>query len=304
MNKPLTFHSNGKLLLTAEYVVLDGAKALALPTKLGQSLSITQSTSRQINWKSLDKYGSIWFEDNFSIDTLSSKNTTEFSDRLTQVFKAIDALCPNFFAQFKGLDIQTHLEFDRDWGLGSSSTLINNLANWANIDAYKLLEFTFGGSGYDIACASHDTAIFYQVEAEKPRIETFTFNPSFKSELHFIHLNKKQNSREGIAHYKAQKSNNTNTIVNEINSITDKIATCSSLIAFEELIEAHESLISNTINLAPIKTKLFNDFKGSIKSLGAWGGDFILATGSKAYCETYFRDKGYHTIISFENMIK
>ena len=33
-----TFYSNGKLLITGEYVVLDGAKALALPTKYGQNL--------------------------------------------------------------------------------------------------------------------------------------------------------------------------------------------------------------------------------------------------------------------------
>ena len=31
------FYSNGKLLLTSEYVVLDGAIALAIPTRLGQS---------------------------------------------------------------------------------------------------------------------------------------------------------------------------------------------------------------------------------------------------------------------------
>ncbi len=35
-----TFRSNGKLLLTAEYLVLDGARAIALPTKLGQSLTV------------------------------------------------------------------------------------------------------------------------------------------------------------------------------------------------------------------------------------------------------------------------
>ena len=27
--------------------------------------------------------------------------------------------------------------------------------------------------------------------------------------------------------------------------------------------------------------ELFSDFNGSIKSLGAWGGDFILATGNQ-----------------------
>jgi hypothetical protein len=32
------FYSNGKLLITGEYLVLDGAKAFALPTKKGQNL--------------------------------------------------------------------------------------------------------------------------------------------------------------------------------------------------------------------------------------------------------------------------
>ena len=34
---------------------------------------------------------------------------------------------------------------------------------------------------------------------------------------------------------------------------------------------------------------LFNDFKGAIKSLGAWGGDFILAT-AKQDPTAYFKD--------------
>lgn len=299
----LTFHSNGKLLITAEYVVLDGAKALALPTKFGQSLTIIPTHTEYINWQSIDNNGEIWFEDQFSLNTLQSTQSNPFSDRLSQIFEAIDKLQPNFFTKFQGLDIQTRLEFDRDWGLGSSSTLINNLADWANIDAYKLLELTFGGSGYDIACASHDTAIFYQLNSKTPQIELTTFNPNFKSELHFIHLNKKQNSRDGIAHYKAQKTLNSRTI-EAINKISNNLITCATLSVFEALIDQHEDLISKTINLQPIKSSLFPDFKGSIKSLGAWGGDFILVTGTKTYCEAYFKSKGYHTIISFKDMIK
>ena len=34
------FYSHGKLLLTGEYLVLDGALALAVPCKLGQSLTV------------------------------------------------------------------------------------------------------------------------------------------------------------------------------------------------------------------------------------------------------------------------
>ena len=41
--QPQTFYSNGKLLLTGEYLVIDGAKALAIPTQKGQSLSVKET---------------------------------------------------------------------------------------------------------------------------------------------------------------------------------------------------------------------------------------------------------------------
>ena len=47
----------------------------------------------------------------------------------------------------------------------------------------------------------------------------------------------------------------------------------------------------------------FPDYKGSIKSLGAWGGDFILATGDKED-RNYFINKGLRSIIEFKDMIK
>ena len=63
-----TFYSNGKLLLTGEYLVLDGAKALALPTKMGQNLQIATLESPSIVWKSFDSDGSVWFQDELEIE--------------------------------------------------------------------------------------------------------------------------------------------------------------------------------------------------------------------------------------------
>ena len=63
----LRFYSHGKLLLTAEYVVLDGAKALALPTKYGQSLTVKTIEPLKLIWKSIDYKGVVWFEDIFDI---------------------------------------------------------------------------------------------------------------------------------------------------------------------------------------------------------------------------------------------
>ena len=70
-----TFYSNGKLLITGEYVVLDSAKALALPTKFGQSLVVKSGENQQIKWASFDSDKSIWFEDIISFEEIKIKST-------------------------------------------------------------------------------------------------------------------------------------------------------------------------------------------------------------------------------------
>ena len=53
-------YSNGKVLLTGEYVILDGALSLAAPTKFGQHLKLQENLSNLINWKSKNFDGNIW----------------------------------------------------------------------------------------------------------------------------------------------------------------------------------------------------------------------------------------------------
>jgi mevalonate kinase len=306
-----TLYSNGKLLLTGEYVVLDGALALALPTQFGQSLTVEKINNPKLIWKSLDKKGDVWFEKTITFNEKLNQiqQVDDVSKRLLQILKATKQLNPNFL-NHNGFKVTTQLDFDKNWGLGSSSTLINNIANWANIDAYKLLELTFGGSGYDIACAQHNSAITYQLENEishsvrndKIReIKSVDFNPSFKDHIYFVHLNKKQNSREGIVHYNANKANISKQI-SEISDITSQLITCNSLNVFNDLIEAHEEIIASITRQKSIKKRLFNDFESSIKSLGAWGGDFILAT-SKNNPKAYFETKGFFTVIPYKDMV-
>ena len=134
-----------------------------------------------------------------------------------------------------------------------------------------------------------------------PNVSKVDFNPSFKNQLYFVYLNKKQNSRDGIASYKLNKGN-INAAISEINDITNKIIEVSSLSNFEALITQHETIISKIIKIKSIKDLLFNDFNGSIKSLGAWGGDFILVT-SEENPSSYFKNKGYKTIIPYLDMV-
>ncbi|NRD19356.1 GHMP kinase [Winogradskyella eckloniae] len=302
----MIYRSNGKLLLTAEYAVLDGTKALAIPTAYGQSLKIEKNESNVISWKSFNEQDTIWYQDRFTIAQGEIKNksgyTNDISQRLIQIFEAIKTLNPDFLTKNIGFNITTHQDFNRLWGLGTSSTLINNMANWGNVDAFTLLAKTFGGSGYDIACAQNNCPITFQLQDGKPPIvDTVNFEPEFKQHLYFVYLNQKQNSRDGISTYKQLGKINTETI-NTISSITEKMICSTSLLEFEKLIETHESIVSSLVQQKVIKQRLFKDFKGAIKSLGAWGGDFVLAT-SQDDPTPYFNSKGLDTIIPYDEMI-
>lgn len=301
------FYSNGKLLLTAEYLALDGALALALPTKFGQTLEVKPIQDPKIIWSSYDENDSIWYacdfilkKDDIVAGTSHDIYNVSITTRLLQILNAIKKLNPNF--PKTGYQVKTRMNFPRIWGLGSSSTLINNLAQWSQVDAYTLLEMTFGGSGYDIACAQVNSPLTYRIQDDKTKqVTPIDFNPSFADQLYFIHLNKKQDSRQGIAHY-VSTAKDKPTAIKTINRITEEIVQCKTLSHFQHLINEHEMIISNLIQTNTIKESLFSDYKGSIKSLGAWGGDFILATGSKKDMD-YFKDKGYSTIIPYTDMI-
>ena len=296
-----TFHSNGKLLLTGEYVVLDGATALAIPTKYGQSLEIVSSEKEGIHWKSLDEKGVVWFEEYFNLnDFEASTSENSYSKTLSKILLEAKKLNPDFLSNTKGVQVQTKLDFPRNWGLGTSSTLINNIAQWAVVDAFTLLSKSFGGSGYDIAAAQNDFPILYQLKDGNPKSQKVNLPWNFTDSLFFVHLNQKQDSKEGIARYRNVKV--TKETINRISEISNKLLQCHTLSDFEALMNLHEEMISETIKLPTIKKQLFSDYPKTIKSLGAWGGDFVLATGTISDME-YFRKKGFGTIVPFGEMI-
>ncbi len=308
------FYSNGKLLLTGEYVVLDGALSFALPTKYGQALTIKELHSPVILWTSLDEKGEIWFHTSLQLEFFRNADvevpndvenlftsTDKVSKMLLKILLEAKRLNPNFLNGKMGYEVHTTLSFPRDWGLGSSSTLINNIAQWANVDPFTLLSKTFNGSGYDIACAQHNRPIIYQLKHRARFINEIEFNPPFKDDLFFVHLNRKQNSREGITRYEEQEFDKE-ALINKISVLTEECICCTEITRFKELMNIHELLLADILNLTPVKEKLFPDFEGSIKSLGAWGGDFVLAIGDKNTPE-YFINKGYKTVIPFAEMI-
>ena len=307
-----SFYSNGKLLITGEYLVLDGAKSLAVPTKYGQNLVVSSLPEKELVWESYTHKNERWLQVVFDLPRLRiisatfGANQEGGNDLLAEnlqniLFKARE-LNPTFLKNQEGLYVKSELTFARNWGLGSSSTLINNVAQWAQVDAFRLQFNTFGGSAYDIACAQHNTPITYQLQEKKPSAKEIPeFNPSFKEQLFFVHLNKKQNSREGIAHYKKYQGN-ISVLSDKMSELTEAFVTCSELGNFEKLLIEHEKLIAPIIQQKPVQMDLFSDYFGQTKSLGAWGGDFILATGNED-TPRYFQNKGFSTVIKYQDMI-
>lgn len=258
-----------------------------------------------LEWESFDNEGESWFKGTFEKNSgLYIKGTDRPTGlRLQQIFQAGQTLNLQFLREIEHFKVSTHLDFPKNWGLGTSSTLIYNLAQWATVDPFELLEMTFGGSGYDIACAGAKQAItFYKTPA--PHYEEVFFDPIFKSQLYFVYLTKKQNSRDGIARYRTLVKEKS-TLIRDITAITKEMQTVLRLADFERLIKEHEAIVSSTLNLARAKRLFFKDFWGEIKSLGAWGGDFVLATSEASEVETkkYFNDRGFDVCLKYEDLV-
>ena len=291
--------------------MLEGATALAVPTKFGQDLSVEKIKEPQLIWGSFTNTGDCWFEAVFELPKLRLVNATFNSDSdgsadfiaetLQDILSETRKLNPEFLQSEQGFLVKTNLTFPRDWGLGTSSTLINNIAQWAKVDAFQLLWNSFSGSGYDIANAKHKTPILYQVNNQQPVVKKVDFMPSFSDQLFFVHLNKKQDSKAGIARFK-EKREKINNEIQLVSEISKQLIQEQKLLEFEKLIQEHEKIISSIIELPTVKERLFPDYFGTLKSLGAWGGDFILATGNKDTSQ-YFIDKGYTTILSYSDMV-
>ena len=286
--------------------MLDGAHAFAIPTKYGQKMIVKNSRGSDLVWECIDKDGNSWFSSHISLYDFSAINTTdqEVSDNLQKILKNAVRLNSEFLSKWNGFKVETQLEFPIDWGLGSSSSLFSLIGDWADINALMLYFKVENGSGYDVACSGAGQPIIYVSSDEEISYTPVEFNPPFKKNLYFVHLNKKQDSRQGIKEY-LKSVKKRKALVKAISTISDQMFEAKELKTFSSLMEKHEDLISEHTGFQKVKDLYFSDFWGAIKSLGAWGGDFILAASDKPETETrkYFEEKGFPTILTYDEMI-
>ena len=302
----LHFYGHGKLLLAGEYFVLDGGLSLALPCRFGQQMEVKSSAEAGLlRWESLDDQKQTWFSAVFSTNDLAilESSDLEAAGRLQKMLLAAKALNPEFLAGDKGYAVRTILDFPRAWGLGTSSTLIKMLGDWAKVDPFQLSHYSLGGSGYDIAAAAATGPFYYQTGLP-PLVSSIAFEPSFANQLYFVYLGKKQNSREGIQHYRKHVQGRAD-LIEAISEIVRRLANAPDLDAFSALLQSHEAFIGEHLSLRLVQDQYFSDFWGTVKSLGAWGGDFVLVTSDRSEKETrkYFNERGYQVFFQYEEMI-
>ena len=304
------FYGHGKLLLSGEYFVIDGAQALALPTTVGQSMKVKYRSSYQptLNWKSYDHAGNLWFESNFDFwhfNAIKENGDVETQKMLTMLLQAVRLQNPHFLRDDMDVFVETKIEFPLEWGLGSSSTFIYNVAQWAYVSPFELLKRTIGGSGYDIACAQAAGPIKFEKVEGKPQWESSAFNPSFKDNLYFVYLGHKQKSSSEVMKYQDMVIENKANIITEISQLTREMVAAQVLVTFNKIISQHEEIVSRALKYEKVKDTYFKDFWGEVKSLGAWGGDFVLITTDRSHQETrdYFEAKGFTTLINYNEIV-
>ena len=171
------------------------------------------------------------------------------------------------------------------------------------VNPYALLEKTFGGSGYDLACATATGPLLYQRNGTEPKVTPLDWSPGWLDGAYFVYRNQKQNSREGIRRYRGRSvPKATHRRIGELT--TALLSPTLHLRAAAQILQEHEALISEALGLPTVQEEVFNDFPGQLKSLGAWGGDFIwaLSERSREEVRTYFNERGYDTVIPYNEM--
>lgn len=300
------FYAHGKLMLTSEYFVLDGAQTLAFPVRLGQKMVVSAfgSFNKKLFWKAYTSEKKLWLDITFDKHSLQTSQSGKEVETLVSLLRETQKLNPRFLADDEDVLVETYLEFPNSWGFGSSSTLLYCLSQFAEVDWFPLLQKTIGGSGYDVACAGAKSEVLYQLVNGRPQTKETLFNPPFKNKLYFVYLGKKQLSSAGISHYKNAVFEKEKTIL-KLNEITQQLLQCVYLSDFEKLLNEHEKIIGNALNLPRVQETRFSDYWGTVKSLGAWGGDFALFTNSRseAALHAYLKERNIEVIFRFEDLV-
>lgn len=294
-----SFYASGKLMLFGEYLVLRGSKCLAVPLSAGQSLTISPSPGSAVLWECFEgdhKWLEIVFSDTLEIIRTSDKQKALIVQELLKLI-----LKDQPYLKVGGSNFRFDINFHRKYGFGTSATFISLLSQWSGVDPYILLENSFGGSGFDVATATAATPVIYKMHQHK--VTPVRIPETIQSQLLFIYSGKKQHSAREVLSF--EKLHTSALQVSRMDTIIDSVVACEDVETMESLIEESEMLLSGILKAVPVKNRYFDDYPFAIKSLGAWGGDFIMATfRDEDEARQYFSTKGCKPVFNYKQLIK
>lgn len=303
------YRANAKLMITGEYLVLSGAPALALPLVFGQDLEVGlfPASNSILEWKTYI-WNKPWFEVVFSTDEFVIGTTNDFptAQNLRNILISARKLNPEFLkGKFRFLAV-SKLDFDISWGLGSSSSLIANIASFAQTDPFELYDLVSTGSGYDLATAISLKPIVYRKTNGKRIIEPAHFYPGFHEQLYFAYSGKKMISSSAVESFLRDNTKDYKKEILEIQRITSEMLQVKTGNGFRKLMTEHEKLISGILEVPSIGETHYSDFQGAVKSLGAWGGDFIMVSSElpEEYVISWFKRQNISVWFRFSEIVR
>lgn len=324
-----SFWSRGKLLITGEYAVLYGAGSLALPVKQGQKLIWSEGNKgpgrnsdgeRDLKWVTRVN-GKKWFSAVFRGSDYLPVSADDWTkaDFLRHIIFNASRLSdgPPLFGKVESL-----VDFDMEWGLGSSSSLISNVAFMFDVNPFALHFAVSKGSGYDIACARSNSPVIYRLSYQSdnysrektaavsegifpvPVYRAVDFNPPFKDKLFFAYTGRKQDSAVSVNKFLSGTGLNDNDVA-AITRIGEEVLKVGDIGGFNSLLKEHDHILSGVLDEVPVNESLFGDFPGYVKSLGAWGGDFVLISweGDVKDLEARLKQKGIDIVLPYDTLI-
>ncbi len=283
---------------------MEGATGLAVPVIWGQGMKVTESQGAGINWTTKDHKGDKWFECKLNLIDLAIEKTNdeEKAQFIQSLIKSAAQLNSDFLSKWKKHKVTCDLEFDPSWGLGTSSTLIANLAVWAELSPFELFFDTQEGSGYDVAAAMAEEPLLYQKNDDELSFETFEWNKDLMDAIYVFYQGQKQSSLEEV---RAWKSNRTwkKKDVKQVSDISESLADCENEADAIMLLGDQVKLMERILDRTAYDGR-FSDFEGVIKPLGAWGGDFGLALHQEEeYTQKYLAEKGIETVFRLGDIV-
>lgn len=302
MSNPAEYSANGKLMLAGEYLVLAGACALALPLRYGQSMQVKPVREDLLYWKSSGPSGK-WFEakyDKRSLEIISA-SLPETARVLQSWLTAVRELKPGFFHAGSGVSVTVTANYPLQWGWGSSATLLSMLAEWSNSDPFELHHLVSRGSGFDIACARNHRLLFYQLSEDRPMVSLTFPGKALKENTWFCYLGSTRKTEEEVHAFRSAIY--TSRDIAEVSDLSVMICNASSGKELTELVRQHEILVGKILKKDPIG-RLYPSFPGSVKSLGAWGGDFAMFVSSADPADVIreLRKTGFNQIFRYKEI--